>query len=326
MKNEKLQNILKQTRLPVISAPMFLVSGPQLVIEACKNGIIGSFPLLNARTDDLLEEWMKQISAELKEKKLKESTKPVAPWAVNLIVHSSNQRFESNLELIQKYQPPIVITSLGSPHGVAQIVHSYGGLVFSDVANLRHAKKAAEAGVDGLILVCNGAGGHGGITNPFAFMGAIRKFWDGITCVAGCVTTGEDILAVKAMGADFAYMGTRFIAVEESTATVEFKEMIVESTSEDILYTDAFSGVKGNYLIPSIKKAGIDIKNIKGQGKMDFTHGDGSKVKAWKDIWSAGQGVNGIDNIKPVSEIINELISEYEEALSQLRATQQVRG
>lgn len=326
LKKEKLQEILKRTRLPVISAPMFLVSGPELVIEACKNGIIGSFPLLNARTDDILEEWMKQIDEELKEARLNDPSQQVAPWAVNLIVHNSNNRFENNIELIKKFQPPIVITSLGSPQGVAEIVHSYGGLVFSDVANLRHAEKAAEAGVDGLILVCNGAGGHGGITNPFAFMGAIRKFWNGITCVAGCITTGEDILAVQAMGADFAYMGTRFIPAVESKASFAYKEMIVESTSEDIIYTDAFSGVMGNYLLPSIKKAGIDPTNIKGKGKMDFTQRDGSKAKAWKDIWSAGQGVNGIDSIQPLSQMINQLISEYEKALSQLNSTRQVRG
>ncbi len=319
MRTEKLEKLLEQTVLPVISAPMFLVSGPELVIETCKNGIIGSFPLLNARNDVILEEWLMTIKNELQ--RAKDDTKKVAPWAVNLILHRSNHRFNSNLDLIRKYKPPIVITSLGNPQGITDIVHSYGGLVFSDVATIRHAEKAAASGVDGLILVSAGAGGHGGEINPFAFMGAVRKFWKGITCIAGCITTGEDILAVKAMGADFAYMGTRFITAGESMASAEYKKMIIDSTSDDILYTDAFSGVKGNYLIPSIKKAGLNPENIKNKGELDFSQKDGSRIKAWKDIWSAGQGVNGIDNISPAAEIINDLRAEYDQALARLQSS-----
>lgn len=319
MRTEKLEKLLEQTVLPVISAPMFLVSGPELVIETCKNGIIGSFPLLNARNDVILEEWLMTIKNELQ--RAKDDTKKVAPWAVNLILHRSNHRFNSNLDLIRKYKPPIVITSLGNPQGITDIVHSYGGLVFSDVATIRHAEKAAASGVDGLILVSARAGGHGGEINPFAFMGAVRKFWKGITCIAGCITTGEDILAVKAMGADFAYMGTRFITAGESMASAEYKKMIIDSTSDDILYTDAFSGVKGNYLIPSIKKAGLNPENIKNKGELDFSQKDGSRIKAWKDIWSAGQGVNGIDNISPAAEIINDLRAEYDQALARLQSS-----
>lgn len=323
MKKEKLNKLVAHMELPVISAPMFLVSGPELVIETCKNGVIGSFPLLNARTDDVLEEWLITIKRELETAKRFRTSGKVAPWAVNLIIHRSNRRFENHIELIQKHQPPIVITSLGNPEGIAETVHSYGGLVFSDVSTLRHAEKAAAAGVDGLILVCCGAGGHGGEINPFAFMGAVRKFWNGITCIAGCVTSGRDILAVRALGADFAYMGTRFIPSEESAASTEYKKMIIEATSDDIIYTDAFSGVKGNYLIPSIKKAGIDPDNIKGKGRLDFTLQKDSPSKPWKDIWSAGQGVNGIDKISPVSEIINQLRTEYRQAMEALRLSEE---
>lgn len=323
MTKEKLGKLLEQVELPVISAPMFLVSGPDLVIETCKNGVIGSFPLLNARTDDILEEWLITIKKELQKAKHSQTGAKIAPWAVNLIVHRSNHRLEKQMELIKKYQPPIVITSLGNPQGVVEIVQSYGGLVFSDVATLRHAKKAASLGVDGLILVCSGAGGHGGELNPFAFMGAVRKFWNGITCIAGCVTSGRDVLAVRALGADFAYMGTRFIPAEESMASFEYKKMVIESTSDDIIYTDAFSGVKGNYLIPSIKKAGIDPGNIPGKGSLDFSSREGPQAKPWKDIWSAGQGVNSIDKISPVSEIIELLRKEYRQALAGLRFSEE---
>lgn len=312
------KKLLDDTTLPVIAAPMFLVSSPKLVIESCKAGIIGSFPLLNARSVDILEEWMKQIIAELKEAKAIDPNRKVATWAVNLIVHQTNKRYEADLELIKKYKPPIVITSLGKPDSVIDIVHEYGGLVFSDVSNLKHAKKAAKTGVDGLILVCSGAGGHAGTINPFAFIGSVKEFWNGITILAGCISNGEDILAAEAMGADFAYMGTRFIPTTESAATEGYQNMIVESSLDDLIYTDAFSGVKANYLIPSIKKAGIDPEQLKTKETIDFSELENADAKAWKDIWSAGQGISTITNISPMSAVVKELEEEYQQALSTL--------
>ena len=325
MTNSKLDLLLDKTRLPVISAPMFLVSGTELVIEACKSGIIGSFPLLNARTDEILEEWMKQIKEELESVQALNPEKVIAPWAVNLNVHKSNIRYETHLELIKKYKPPIVITSLGKPQSVVNIVHEYGGLVFSDVATLTHAKKAADTGVDGLVLVCNGAGGHGGTINPFAFISAVKKFWKGITLISGCITNGQDILAVKSLGADFAYMGTRFIATNESKASKEYQQMLMDATLEDIIYTDAFSGVSANYLVPSIKKAGLDPEHLKKKETVDLAHLENSDAKAWKDIWSAGQGVSTVDKILPISQVVDELEEEYEHALSKLISTRKIQ-
>jgi nitronate monooxygenase len=303
----------KQLTLPVINAPMFLVSSPDMVIESCKNGIIGTFPLLNARTSELLENWMVRISEELDHTQKDAPAAKIAPWGVNLIVHRTNKRFEEDLELIKKYEPPVVITSLGNPSDVAKIVHSYGGLVFSDVISLDHARKAAKTGIDGLILVCSGAGGHGGTLNPFAFLKAVKEFWDGITVLAGAISTGEEILAAKILGADLVYMGTRFIATEESSASKEYRQMLIESTLEDLIYTDAISGINGNYLLPSLQKAGFDIENLKKK-EVDLSFSE-SKAKAWKDIWSAGQGVGNIKKISSVKEVIADLQSEYLKAI-----------
>ncbi|MGC4376471.1 nitronate monooxygenase [Fictibacillus sp. Mic-4] len=300
--------------LPVIAAPMFLVSSPEMVIEGCKSGIIGSFPLLNARTSAILEDWMKQITEELNQARFENPKRRIAPWAVNFIVHRTNKRFEEDLELIEKYEPPIVITSLGDPKAVVDIVHQYGGLVFSDVSNLVHARKAANTGVDGLILVCNGAGGHAGMINPFAFLGAVKEFWNGMTILAGCISSGRDILAARTLGADFAYMGTRFIASTESFASSDYRDMIIGSTLEDLIYTNAFSGVNANYLIPSIKRAGVSLDQLQKKAAVDFSKM--SDAKAWKDIWSAGQGVSTIKKIAPIAEIVRKLKEEYEEALN----------
>jgi len=303
--------------LPVIAAPMFLVSSPELVIESCAAGIVGSFPLLNARTTEILDGWMYRITAELEERKRQDRDRRVAPWAVNLIVHHTNKRYEADVELIKKHKPPIVITSLGDPQPIVSIVHNYGGHVFSDVSTVHHARKAAEKGVDGLILVCNGAGGHAGTINPIAFMGEVRKFWDGITILAGCISRGRDILAAQAMGADFAYMGTRFIASTESFASEDYQQMLIDSNLEDLIYTDAFSGVKANYLVPSIQKAGLDVNQLQKKEKLDFSFND-TQTKAWRDIWSAGQGVGSIERVLPVSKIVEELHQEYREALAAL--------
>ncbi len=285
-----------------------------MVIESCKNGIIGTFPLLNARTSDLLENWMKHISEELSNAREKDPSAKIAPWGVNLIVHRTNKRFEEDLELIKKYEPPVVITSLGNPSDVAKIVHGYGGLVFSDVISLDHARKAAKTGIDGLILVCSGAGGHGGTLNPFAFLKAVKEFWDGMTILAGAISTGEEILAAKVLGADLVYMGTRFIATQESSASEDYRQMLIDSTLEDLVYTDAISGIKGNYLLPSLQRAGFDVENLMKKDDVDLSFSE-SKAKAWKDIWSAGQGVGSVKKISTIQEVVDDLKEEYKKAL-----------
>ncbi|SDP24984.1 nitronate monooxygenase [Paenibacillus sp. yr247] len=320
MSTNHLSHITEQMTLPVIAAPMFLISGPEMVIECCKTGIIGSFPLLNARTTDILDEWMKRISEELAAAKSKDPERRIAPWAVNLIVHKTNTRYGSDVELIKKYQPPIVITSLGAPGPIVELVHQYGGLVFSDVSTLTHARKAAQTGVDGLILVCQGAGGHAGTINPFAFMGGVREFWEGPVILAGCITTGQDIFAAAALGADFAYMGTRFIAASEGLASENYRNMLIESTSDDIIYTDAFSGVKGNFLIRSIRKAGLDPEKLEKKESVNVAHLNHNENKAWKVIWSAGQGVNAIKRVMPVADLVEELRQEFKQAEASLSA------
>ncbi|WP_243293101.1 nitronate monooxygenase [Bacillus sp. FJAT-47783] len=323
--NERIPcSISDQLELPVIAAPMFLVSSPKMVIESCKAGIIGSFPLLNARTSDILEEWMKEITDELSAAKVREPHRKIGPWAVNLIVHSSNKRYKEDLELVKKYQPPIVITSLGDPSLVTDVVHDYGGLVFSDVIDLKYAKKAVQKGVDGLILVCSGAGGHSGVINPMAFISSVREFWDGIIVLAGSISNGNDILAAQVLGADFAYMGTRFIAASESFAQDEYKKMLVDSTFEDIIYTDVFSGVKANYLIPSIKKAGLDPDHLPDKKSVDFSKMNKSNAKAWKDIVSAGHGVTSIKKEQSVAEIVEELKQSYTDSLSFVKKLEKV--
>lgn len=293
--------------MPVIVSPMFLVSTPQMVIEASEAGVIGSFPLLNARPIETCAEWLKEVKEALGDKL----------WAVNLICHKkSNKRFDEDLEKIRQYEPPIVITSLGSPAEVIEIVHSYGGLVYSDVANVRHAKKAAQAGVDGLILVCAGAGGHGGTLNPFAFVAAVKQFYGGTIILSGSLSTGADIAAARLMGVDYAYMGTRFIAAEESDAQEEYKQMVIESTIEDILYTDSFSGVHANVLIPSLLKEGIDPATLKPKEEVDLSHL--VDVKAWRDIWSAGHGVTTVTKRETTREIVETLHREYEESITKL--------
>lgn len=296
--------------LPVIQSPMFLVSSPEMVIAACKSGIVGSFPLANARTKEDLEEWMKKITDELSRLKSTKENLKIAPWAVNIVVHRSNKRYPDDLQLINQYKPPIVITSLGDPSEVIDIVHQYGGLVFSDVISLKHAKKAAEKGADGLILVCNGAGGHGGTYNPFAFIHAVKEFWDGITVLAGGISSGQDILAAQILGADFVYMGTRFIATKESLANSEYQKILIESTIEDIVYTDVFSGIHANYLLPSIKRLGINLEEVQKK-EFNWSKEANEGAKAWKDIWSAGHGVGTIKKVQTVEEVVDELKAEY---------------
>ncbi|PET68691.1 nitronate monooxygenase [Bacillus sp. AFS001701] len=308
-----------QLRVPAISAPMFLVSGPELVEAACLNGVIGSFPAPNARPIEVLDQWMGQLNDHLALAHANEPERKIAPWAMNMVVHSSYSRLQEELELLKKHKPELVITSLGSPKVVVDLVHSYGGLVFADVSDMKFAKKAAEAGVDGLILVASGAGGHAGNLNGFAFVDSVRTFWDGIIVLAGGISTGKSILAAQAAGADLAYMGTRFIVAKESLANDEYRQMLVDATQDDIVLTDAFSGVKANMLIPSIVKAGLDPETLKKKEKVDF---DGMKnessAKAWKEIWSAGHGVGAITKISSIADIIDELEVEYSEAFNKL--------
>jgi len=316
-----LPDTLKENlRLPLIGAPMFIVSGPELVIEQCKAGIVGAFPALNARPEPMLDEWLQRITDELNQYRNDNPGLPVAPFAVNQIVHQSNTRLVQDVEACVKYRVPIVITSLRPPAEVVDAVHSYGGLVFHDVINVRHARKAMEQGVDGIIAVCSGAGGHAGTTSPFALVKEIREFFDGTIILSGSMSRGSDVLAAQAIGADLAYFGTRFIATEEANAPLEYKEMIVSSKSADIVYTSLFTGVHGSYLRGSIENAGLDPDDLPDGGKdaMNFGSGDSSKAKAWRDIWGAGQGVGSMHDIPKVRELILRLEEEYREVSQQL--------
>jgi nitronate monooxygenase len=308
--------------LPVIGAPLFIISNPDLTIAQCKAGVIGAFPALNARPAAQLEEWLQRITTELADFKAANPRAKVAPFAVNQIVHQSNDRLQHDLEVCVKYRVPIVITSLRAPSEVVPVVHAYGGLVFHDVINVRHARKAIEAGVDGLILVCAGAGGHAGMLSPFALVPEVRRIFDATIILAGAITRGEHVLAAQAMGADLAYVGTRFIATTEARASDAYKRMIVESTAADIVYSDFFSGVRGNYLRGSIVASGLDPDNLPPGDKSAMKYGSegSSRAKTWRDIWGAGQGVGNIDNITSATEVIGQLGREYEAARARLSA------
>lgn len=306
--------------LPVIASPMFIVSGPELVIAQCKEGIVGSFPALNARPIEQLDEWLYQIKAELADYAEVNPTKKVAPFAVNQIVHASNSRLMEDVALCVKHEVPIIITSLRAPNEVVEAIHSYGGIILHDVTNIRHAQKAIEAGVDGLILVCAGAGGHAGKLSPFALVSEIRQFFDGPIALSGAIANGHSILSAQALGADLAYMGSAFIATQEANAVDGYKEMIVESTGEDIVYTNTFTGVHGNYLSPSIIRAGLDPENLPGADKsrMNFGSGGISKTKAWKDIWGSGQGIGSVNDIPTVASYVDRLKEQYAEAKAEM--------
>lgn len=306
--------------LPVIGAPLFIISNPDLTIAQCKSGVIGGFPALNARPAPQLEEWLQRITAELDAYKAANPGAKVAPFAVNQIVHQSNDRLQHDLDVCVKYRVPIVITSLHAPSEVVPAVHAYGGLVFHDVISIRHARKAIEAGVDGLILVCAGAGGHAGMLSPFALVSEARRIFDGTIILAGAITRGEHVLAAQAMGADLAYVGTRFIATTEARASDAYKRMIVDSTAADIVYSDFFSGVRGNYLRGSIVASGLDPDNLPAGDKTTMKYGSegSSRAKAWRDIWGAGQGVGNIDSVTSAKDVIETLGREYEAARSRL--------
>jgi nitronate monooxygenase len=299
--------------IPAIAAPMFLVSGPDLVVETCRSGIIGTFPALNQRTSEGYAAWLDEIRQRLSR------IETSSPFGVNLIVHKTNERLRRDIEITVQHRVPIVITSLGAVRDVVDAIHSYGGLVFHDVINLRHAQKAAEAGVDGLIAVCAGAGGHAGLLNPFAFVAEIRRIFDKTVILSGAITHGRQIAAAQLMGADLAYLGTRFINTRESLAPAGYKEMILASTAKDIVYTPAISGVHANFLRASIVAAGSDPDNLQSSVNLSISSED--EAKAWKDVWSAGQGVGDIQDILPAGELCRRLIAEYREAIKGLLAT-----
>ena len=308
-------------RIPLIGAPMFIVSGPELVIAQCQAGIVGSFPALNARPQSVLSEWLKQIEDELGEYQEAHPDEPVAPYAVNQIAHASNPRLFEDVETCVKHEVPIIITSLRPPEEIVAAVHSYGGLVFHDVISLRHARKAMEQGVDGIIAVCAGAGGHAGPLNPFAFIKEIRREFDGALILSGCITSGSDVVAALALGADLAYSGTRFIATREARAVPGYKDMVVDSKADDIVYTSLFTGVPGSYLKGSVANAGMDPENLPEGSKRDMDFGNRDiSAKAWKDIWGAGQGVGNIDEIMPARDLVLRMEREYRETLALLNA------
>jgi nitronate monooxygenase len=305
--------------LPVIASPMFIVSGPELVIAQCLAGVVGSFPALNARAPDTLDGWLTRIEAELRQVRSRDPDRRVAPFAVNLIVHASNDRLDADLQTCVDHKVPIIITSLRAPGAVVDAIHGGGGFVFHDVTTVRHAEKALEAGVDGLILVCSGAGGHAGTLSPFALLGEVRRFYDGPVILSGAITTGSAILAAEAMGADLAYMGTRFIATAEANAAPRYKEMVTTSSAADILYTSYFTGVAGNYLRPSIVASGLDPDALPVVDKSQMNFGS-SRVKPWRDVWGAGQGVGTIADVPPTADLVAQLTAEYREAYADLLA------
>jgi len=317
MKNKT--SILSDLSIPVIAAPLFLISGPKLVIECCKNGIVGTFPALNQRTTEGFEEWVIQIKAEL-DKFEKETGKTPAPFGVNLIVHNTNPRVQADLKICIKHKVPIIITSLGAVPRLVDAVHSYGGIVLHDIVKKRHAEKAAEAGVDGLILVSAGAGGHAGTINPMALISEVKGFFNKTIILSGCISNGRDVASAMQMGADYAYMGTRFINTKESRAPEDYKQMIINSGATDIVYTAAVSGVPASFLRPSLESMGITEEMWSKKAKVDFgkeLDAAQAEAKAWSTIWSAGQGVTNISDNIPVKELVERIINEFKDAIKE---------
>jgi nitronate monooxygenase len=313
--------LFDRLRLPVIGSPLFIISGPELVIAQCKAGIVGAFPALNARPQALLDEWLHRITEELAQHNRDHPDRPAAPFAVNQIVHRSNERLEADLATCAKWQVPIVITSLGAREDLNQAVHGWGGVTLHDIIDDRFARKAIEKGADGLIAVAAGAGGHAGRLSPFAIVQEIRQWFDGPLALSGSIATGDAVLAAQAMGADLAYIGSPFIATDEANATPGYKQGIVEGKAADIVYSNLFTGVHGNYLRGSIVAAGMDPDNLPdGDLKtMDFGTGNGSKAKAWKDIWGSGQGIGAVDKVESVAVRVERLELEYRAARERLR-------
>jgi nitronate monooxygenase len=309
-------------RLPLIASPMFIASGVELVIESCKAGIVGTFPALNQRTSEGFEAWLVKIQTRLADWE-QQTGNQAAPFGVNLIVHRSNPRWQADLDICVKHKVPLVITSLGAVADLVDAVHAYGGLVFHDVVNARHGKKAAAAGVDGLIAVCNGAGGHAGVTNPFALVAEIRQFFDKTVILAGSLSHGRDVAAAEMMGADMAYMGTRFLATTEANIDDDYQAMLINSSANDILYTPKISGVNANFIRQSIVDADIDPADLTPKSELDFgaeldidDKPNTREKKAWRDIWSAGQGVGSIDKVFSTTQLVDKLVTEYHDAIA----------
>ncbi|WP_428506118.1 NAD(P)H-dependent flavin oxidoreductase [Roseateles sp.] len=313
-----LPEILKQLPLPIIGSPLFIISNPKLVIAQCKAGIVGSMPALNARPAELLDEWLNEITTELAAYNRAHPDKPAAPFAINQIVHKSNERLEHDMAVCAKYKVPIIITSLGAREDVNQAVHAWGGIVLHDVINNKFAKKAIEKGADGLIAVAAGAGGHAGVKSPFALIQEIREWFQGPVALSGSIASGDAVLAAQAMGADLAYIGSAFIATEEARAAEDYKQMIVDSNSDDIVYSNLFTGVHGNYLRGSIVKAGMDPDHLPESDPSAMNFGGSSGGKAWKDIWGCGQGIGAIRAVVPAAELVARLASEYQAARQRL--------
>jgi nitronate monooxygenase len=309
-------------RLPVVGAPLFIISNPDLVIAQCKAGVVGSFPALNARPEPVLEEWLQRITSELSAHDEANPDKPSAPFAVNQIVHGSNTRLKHDMDLCVKYEVPIVITSLGAKEWVNELVHSYGGIVLHDIINNRFAKKAIEKGADGLIAVAAGAGGHAGTTSPMALIQEIREWFDGPLLLSGAIATGDAVLAAQAMGADLAYIGSAFIATAEANAEEAYKQAIVDYSADDIVYSSLFTGVHGNYLKPSIAAAGLDPNNLpEGDvSQMDFGSGGNTDAKAWKNIWGCGQGIGAVKTLGTTADYVDRLTTEYHNAKARISA------
>ncbi|EJW22060.1 2-nitropropane dioxygenase-like enzyme [alpha proteobacterium IMCC14465] len=324
-----LPDILKDNlRLPVIGSPMFIVSNPTLVTAQCKAGIVGSFPALNARPQSLLKDWIREIKDDLAAYKEENPTAKVAPFAVNQICHITNDRLMADMETCVEEQVPIIITSLRPPQEIVDAAHSYGGLVYHDVINMRHARKAAEEGVDGLILVAAGAGGHAGTLSPFAIVREVKKWFDGTILLSGAIGDGFCVASALAMGADLAYIGSRFIATKEANAEEEYKQMLVDSAADDIVYSSLFTGVHGNYLKPSVSQAGFDPDNLPEADKtsMNFGSGGNTDAKAWKDIWGCGQGIGNIESIETIGDVVDSLEAEYKEAIAELQNKEAMLG
>lgn len=311
-------SLANQLSIPVIGSPLFIISNPDLVLAQCKAGIIGSFPSLNARPIEQLDEWLSLINESLAQARAKDPTAKIAPYAVNIIVHKSNVRVEEDLALCVKHKVPVVITSLGARPELNDAVHSYGGIVLHDIINIVFAHKALEKGADGLIAVCAGAGGHAGVLSPFALISEIREFFDGPLALSGAISTGAQVLAAQAMGADFAYIGSAFIPTHEARAPDNYKDMIIASAAKDIVYSSLFTGVHGNYLAPSVAKAGLDPNNLPEGDKatMNFKAGESSKAKAWKDVWGSGQGIGALKSRMNAADYIAQLKREYAEAVA----------
>ena len=313
----KLPPVLQKLSLPVIGSPLFIISNPQLVIEQCKAGIVGAMPSLNARPAEQLDEWLAEITETLAAWDKAHPEQPAAPFAINQIVHKSNDRLDHDMQVCAKYKVPIVITSLGAREDVNQAVHAWGGIVLHDIINNKHAHKAIEKGADGLIAVACGAGGHAGVKSPFALIQEIRQWFDGPLALSGSIATGGAVLAAQAMGADFAYIGSAFIATQEARASEAYKQAIVESSSDDIVYSNLFTGVHGNYLAPSIRAAGLDPANLPQSDASQMNFGSDS-AKAWRDIWGCGQGIGAISEVATVAAYIEQLQHQYQAARQRL--------